>query len=113
MTHRDQFGDEKLNRIQLILYLMPLCGWILAALTLYGKESSSEQRKVSRISLSLTLSWLIFYVLLWAGSIYGDDTYSFRLLYANGLLTTGYILISLGLMWRLWRGKSINPSAKK
>jgi hypothetical protein len=113
MTGRDPFGDEKLKRINLILYLIPLVGWILSALTLSQKQSEPQKKKVSRISLNLTLGWFLFYILLWTGSTFSGDSYSLRLLYMNGLLTTGYIVISLTLMWRIWQGKSINLLALK
>jgi hypothetical protein len=45
--------------------------------------------------------------LLWLGAGQGTEVASFRLLYANGVLTSGYILACLVFMLGIWQGKSI------
>ena len=107
MTQFDPFQEQKLQRLQGIIYLLPMVGIIPALWTLYRRQGDTEQRKISRLSVMLTLSWLIFYSLLWFGSGQGAEVASFRLLYANGLLTSGYIVACLVFMLRIWQGKSI------
>jgi hypothetical protein len=103
MINHDPFGDRKLNRLQLMLYLIPFLGVIPAAWTMYQGEATGEKRQISRLSINLTLGWLLFYVFLWTGTTFTDQTLSFRFLYLNGLLTSGYILLSLGIIWKIWQ----------
>jgi len=107
MTQSDPFQEQKLQRLQRIIYLLPMVGAIPALWTLYRRQGDTAQRRISRLSVMLTLSWLIFYCLLWLGSGQESEVASFRLLYANGVLTSGYILACLVFMLRIWQGKSI------
>jgi hypothetical protein len=103
MINHDPFGDRKLNRLQLMLYLIPFLGVIPAAWTMYQGVAAGEKRQISRLSINLTLGWLLFYTFLWTGTTFTDQTLSFRFLYLNGLLTSGYILLSLGMIFRVWQ----------
>nr|WP_083786869.1 hypothetical protein [Gloeothece verrucosa] len=103
MNRSDPFGEEKLNKVQLMWYLFPLIGWIPSLWTLYRHQGNTEQRSVSRLSVRLTLIWLLVYATLWTGSALGSDIWTVRLLYLNGLVTTGYILACLSLIVRLSR----------
>jgi hypothetical protein len=106
LKNTDPLGEQKLLRLQLMLYLFPVVGCLPSGLTLAQKQGTAEQRALSRLSLTLTLSWLVLYGLLWTSSSFVGETTSLRLLYANGLLTTGYIIACLGLMFRVWQGKT-------
>lgn len=97
--------ETKLNKLQLMLYLLPVVGWIPAIWTLYHRQGNSAQKSISRISVTITLSWAIAYILLWTSSSFTPENYALRLLYLNGLLTSGYFFVSLGLIWRLWKRK--------
>lgn len=105
MINHDPFGDRKLERLQLMLYLIPFLGVIPSAWTWYRGERKGEQGQISRLSLNLTLGWLLFYALLWTGATFTDQTLSFRFLYWNGLLTSAYILLCLGIIFKVWRQK--------
>ena len=105
MINHDPFGDRKLERLQLMLYLIPFLGVIPSAWTWYRGERKGKQRQISRLSLNLTLGWLLFYAFLWTGAAFTDQTLSFRLLYLNGLLTSAYILLCLGIIFKVWRQK--------
>lgn len=107
MNNSDPFYEQKLKKLQLLLYLMPLVGWLPALWTLSRQQGTTEQRSLSRVSLSLNLAWLLAFSLLWMSSTQAPEVLSLRLLYLNGLLTSGYILACLGLSIRLWQGKSI------
>ena len=105
MINHDPFGDRKLERLQLMLYLIPFLGVIPSAWTWYRGERKGEQGQISRLSLNLTLGWLLFYAFLWTGATFSDQTLSFRFLYWNGLLTSAYILLCLGIIFKVWRQK--------
>lgn len=59
-----------------------------------------KRRRLSQQFLQLTLVWLLFYALLWGGGELVSDLSSFRLMYLNGLITSGYFLACLG--WMGW-----------
>jgi hypothetical protein len=107
MKDNDPFKEQKLHKLQLSIYLLPIVGWIPALWTLYRKQGNREQQSVSRLSVTLTLVWLLVYSLLWVGAAQTSEFLTLRLLYLNGLLTSGYLLTCLGLMIRLWQGKSV------
>ena len=101
MENRDIY-EEKLNRLQLLIYLIPVVGSLAAFWTLFHRDTSTKQQQsVSRLSLNLTFAWLLAYMLLWAGALQNSDILTIRLLYLNGLLTSGYFLVCFGLMVRL------------
>jgi hypothetical protein len=106
MNQNDPFNEGKLKQLQLYLYLVPIVGFFPALWTLYQRQGSREQKTVSRLSVTLTLTWLLTYSLLWFGAMQTSDLFTLRLLFCNGLLTSGYFLICVGLMIRLWQGKS-------
>jgi hypothetical protein len=108
MKDNDPFQEQKLHKLQLLIYLLPIVGWLPALWTLYRKQGNREQQAVSRLSVTLTLVWLLVYSLLWMGSVQTSEFLTLRLLYLNGLLTSGYLLTCLGLMIRLWQGKSVH-----
>lgn len=105
LDDHDPLKEAKLNKLQLIIYLLPLVGWVPALITLNLKSSTAAQRSVSRTSVLLIMAWVISYSLCWFGSLQGSDILTFRLLYLNGLLTSGYILVSLGLILKTLLGK--------
>ncbi len=91
---------------QLWIYLLPIVGVLPAIWTLYRGTGNSEQQKASRLSVMLVLLWFIGYIGLSIGATQSSEMLTFRLLYANTLLTSGYFIICLGLMFRLRTGKS-------
>ena len=97
---------KKLQKRQLLIYLLPIIGVIPALWTLYQTNADSEQKKASRLSIMLLLLWSIPYLSLFMGAGQTSEIVAFRLLYTNALLTTAYFLICFGLMFRLQQGKS-------
>ncbi|PSO49198.1 MAG: hypothetical protein BRC33_07610 [Cyanobacteria bacterium SW_9_44_58] len=92
---------------QLILYLIPIFGTLPAVWTLCRKNGTPQQRAVSRLSVMLALSWFLAYSLLGAGgSLTPSTIWSLRLLYLDGLITSGYFISCLVLLIRIWQGKS-------
>jgi hypothetical protein len=78
-----------------------------AVYSLWQKQGSRQELAVSRLVVTLALTWVITYGLLSAGSHLSPGL-SLRLLITNTLVTTGYTLTNLVLMVRLLRGKSVN-----
>ncbi|WP_009543104.1 hypothetical protein [Crocosphaera subtropica] len=104
--HHDPFQEQKLEKLQQITRLIPVVGWIPALWTVYHHQGTRQVLSVSRFSLRLTVIWAIAYSLLWLSSLQTSETLTLRLLYLNGLLTSGYILVCLGLMFRVWQRKN-------
>ena len=100
------------RHLKLWIYLLPVVGLVPAVWTLYRspkKQVNSnkyrEQKRVSLMSVRLVLVWLISYASLSVGAANGSEIISFRLLYANAIITTVYFLTCTVMMARL-AGKS-------
>ncbi len=104
----DPFQEKTLNKLRLLIYLLPVVGWIPSLWTSYRRQGNPEELSVSRLSVTLTLLWGVSYALLWLGSLQTSELFTLRLLYLNGLLTSGYLLISLGLILRVLQGKPVS-----
>ena len=103
---KDPFKEEKLKQLQLWFYLRPFIGIFQSFWTLYQNKATNKEKSVSRLSLNLGLSWLLIYSLFWLGSFStSSEILSFRLLFGNSLLTSGYFIISFILMIQVWQGK--------
>lgn len=114
MKNRDTFAEKRLKRLKISMYLTPAIGLIPALWRLYRKEGDREERSVYRLSVNLALTWLITYILLWLGATETPAIVTFRLLYLNGLLSSGYFLVCIILMVRILQGKSITlPKMKQ
>jgi len=96
--------NSAIPRKQLLLYLIPILGFFPSLWTLYRRQGSREQQAVSRLSITLTLTWLLGYLLLATGSA-TSDYLTLRLLLLNSFLTSSYFLVSIWLMFRLLQGK--------
>ncbi|MDV2995358.1 MAG: hypothetical protein N4J56_005012 [Chroococcidiopsis sp. SAG 2025] len=93
--------DREDNEAMLATSHQPLTNYQLP-ISNYHKEKLA----VSRLSITLALSWLLAYFLLSAGAE-ASELLNFRLLMLNSLLTSGYFLVSVWLMLRLTAGKSV------
>jgi hypothetical protein len=117
-NNNDPLKENKLKFLKLLIILLPIIGFVPALWTLYQSASTSEEKKVSRVSLGLGISWLIAYILLGIGAGNSSDLITFRLMYLNGLITSGYFIASVIFMFGIWRGKlpnfpQFNPKIKK
>ncbi|MFP4104411.1 hypothetical protein [Coleofasciculus sp.] len=104
MNHLDRLDNQNLQRLQLFAYLLPVIGFFPALWTLYRRQGTREQQAASRLSVTLAFAWLVGYILLLSGAQL-TEFWSFRLLFMNTMLTSGYFLVSVWLMVRLWQGK--------
>jgi heme/copper-type cytochrome/quinol oxidase subunit 3 len=94
------------RRFQLFWYLVPVVGFFPALWTLYYRQGNQQRQDLSRTVVTLTIAWLLGYVLLGVGAE-SSDSLSLPLLITNSLLTSGYFLTNLWLMAQLWQRKSV------
>ncbi len=98
-----------LDRLETFLYLTPVIGLFPSLWAIYRRQQNQRQLAVCRLSVFLAFTWLILYLSLDVGAdLAGSSTsIGMRLLFTNGLATSGYFLTSLWLMVLLWQKKSI------
>ncbi|MFM7427402.1 MAG: hypothetical protein ACKO7W_20785 [Elainella sp.] len=109
MPTPDPYKQQDLDRLQIFVTLIPVVGFLPALWALYRQQSSPAVQNVSRLVVTLTLGWLLGYGLLGAGAqLSSESTVStLSLLILSSLLTSGYFLVNLWLMVRLWQRKSL------
>lgn len=95
-----------LERLKLMIYLVPIFGVVPAAYSVWQRQGSRQEQSVSRLVITLALTWVMVYALLSTGSHLAPGL-SLRFLISNTLVTTGYTLTNLVLMLRLLQGKSV------
>lgn len=105
MKESDPLENQELHHLQLLVYLVPVMGFFPALWTLYRRQGTRQQQAVSRLSVTLACGWLLGYILLLSGAQL-SEFWNLRLLFINAMLTSSYFLVSVGLMIRLWQGKS-------
>jgi hypothetical protein len=114
MKQSDLIESEDLDRLQIFMYLIPVLGFFPALWTLYRQAegqspagiSGRSRRNASRLAVTLAMGWIVGYALLGAGA-QATDSLTLPLLIASSLLTSGYFLVNIWLMVRLWQGQSI------
>lgn len=94
------------GRIQLFVYLIPVIGFLPALWILYKRQGTSTQQAVSRLAVTLALSWLLGQVLL-AMSFQATESLTLPVLLISSVLTTSYFIVNFGLMIRIWQRQSI------
>jgi len=111
--------------LKLWIYLLPVVGVIPAIWTLSRTKSNTvtksenfaledsailrQQQKASRLAINLMVIWLTSYALFSLGAANVSDIMSFRLLYTNAIITTGYFLTCTWLMSRLGKANLFDP----
>ena len=99
---------QEFEQLKLLVYLIPIIGCFPSLWTLYHHRGTREQQAASRLSITLAFSWLLGYILLSASvGAYSSQYWTIRLLLLNTMFTSGYFLVSVGLMVRLWQRKSL------
>jgi hypothetical protein len=102
----DPFNEQDLKRLTLFIYFLPVVGFFPALWTLYRNQGDRRQQIASRASVVLGMGWIVSYVLLNAGA-HSTDTLSLSLLLISSALTSGYFIINLWLMIRVWQRKPL------
>jgi len=113
MKQSDPLESEDLNRLQISIYLIPVLGFFPALWTLYRQAgahptgtSERSRQNASRLAVTLAMGWIVGYALLGAGA-QAADSLTLPLLITSSLLTSGYFLVNIWLMVRLWQGRAI------
>jgi hypothetical protein len=102
----DPLDRAELNRLEILVYLIPVFGFFPALWTLSCRDNHAARRNASRLAVTLALGWLGGYLGLGAGAE-TIDAATLPLLILASLLTSGYFLANIWLMVRLWQGKSV------
>jgi hypothetical protein len=100
------FANQDLQRLLIFMYFIPIAGMLPALWTLYQQRGSHEQQQASRLVVTLTLMWLLGYVLL-GTTVQTTESLTLPLLIMSSLLTSGYFLANIWLMIRLWQRRSL------
>ena len=103
----ESFDRKEIKNLMLLFYLMPVFGAGLALWTLNKPNASSSERALSRLTLKLMLTWFAGTVMLDVG-VENIEVLKLPLLIVSSLFTSGYFVLNLGLMLRLWQGRSID-----
>lgn len=103
----ESFDRKEIKNLMLLFYLMPVFGAGLALLTLNNPKASSSERDLSRLAMKLMLTWFAGTVMLDVG-VENIDSLKLPLLIVSSLFTSGYFVLNLGLMLRLWQGRAID-----
>ena len=106
MPKPDSDSSQTLEKLKLLIYLVPIFGVFPALWSLYGKQGSRQEQRISRLVVTLALGWLLTYGLLSLGSQVSPSL-ALRLLVTNTLVTTGYFVTNLWLMVRLLQDKPV------
>jgi hypothetical protein len=100
------FASPDLERLQLLLYLIPVFGLGPSIWALAHRSSRQPQRATSRLSVTLAAAWVLGYTLLNLGAMAGGselNSLGSSLMLFNTLLTSGYFVGSVALMLRVWQ----------
>ncbi|MBI4782858.1 MAG: hypothetical protein HY785_16285 [Oscillatoriophycideae cyanobacterium NC_groundwater_1537_Pr4_S-0.65um_50_18] len=106
MSPPDRLKEENLKRLQMFIYLVPVVGFFPALWTLYRGKGDRELLNASRLTITLAGGWLLGYLLLGAGAVTFESV-SLQMLILASLLTSGYFVINIVLMVRLWQHKAL------
>jgi ABC-type antimicrobial peptide transport system permease subunit len=110
MTSTNNRKTDSLQRLTTFMYLTPIVGVLPSLWTLLRRQTNDRRElAVCRQSLWLAFLWFAAYITL---SVSADvpelpTTAAIRLLFFNSLITSGYFIVSLWLMARLWKGQSL------
>jgi hypothetical protein len=97
------------QRLETFFYLIPVIGLIPSLWAIYRRQRDKKQLAVCRLSVLLAFIWLTIYLSCNVGAdLSGTSTsIALRLLFINGLATSGYFISSLWLMMLMWQNKSV------
>ena len=97
-------GEQQ--RLRLFLYLVPVVGFFPALLSLYRKVDNRREKQISRLAVTLSLTWVLSLFLLGTGSTLAE-TPPLGAMVLSSMLTSGYFLANVWLMVQLWRRKRL------
>ena len=99
-------GDDDIKRLKMFIYLVPVVGFFPALWTLYRGKGTREERSVSRLVVTLSLTWILSVTVLNTGA-QAVDAAAIPLMITSTLLTSGYFVANLWLMVRFFQRKRL------
>ncbi len=100
-------AKKDVKDLMLLFYLMPVFGVGPAMWTLSQPDRSPKEKALSRLAIKLMLAWFAGTVALDVG-VENVDALKLPLLIISSVFTSGYFVLNLGLMLRLWQGRAID-----
>jgi hypothetical protein len=95
---QDVLTSPILSRLLLFTYMVPVFGMVPAAWTLTRRKSDRHHRNLSRLTMTLGLTWIL-------GSLMFNT--SLGIIDENSVFSSSYFIVSLWLMMRLWKRQSL------
>lgn len=104
--------DSTKERIEMFFCLMPVFGLLPSAIALVRQRSSRKVRDVSQVAIALMLAWAIAYGAM-GGVPAEGETLQVTAELMKATISSGYFVLCLYLMYRLYRHQAIAlPSLK-
>ncbi len=100
-----------LNRLLLFTYLVPGFGMVPALWTLTRSKSDRRHRAMSRLALTLGLTWALGCLVFNTSGITMSEngtSVQMTMLLLNSVFTSSYFVVSLWLMVRLWKRQTFD-----
>ncbi|MBE9012813.1 hypothetical protein IQ250_21675 [Pseudanabaenaceae cyanobacterium LEGE 13415] len=107
MNDFDRLEPDEIRHLRLFFYLLPVFGFFPAIWTLYHRSGSRQERNLSRFVVKFAMGWLLIYGLIGA-SAFTSESAQLPLLLTASFMTSGYFVLNLYLMVRLWQRKTIS-----
>ena len=106
MNKNNPSQNPDFGRIRLFVYLVPVIGFLPALWTLYQRQGNAQHQAVSRLAVTLALSWLLGQILL-GMSFQVSESVTIPVLLISSILTTSYFIVNVGLMLRIGQNRPI------
>lgn len=106
----DVLTSPTLSRLLLYTYLVPVFGMIPAAWTLTRRKSDRHHRHISRLAMTLGLTWILGSLLFSTSlGIMDDNAVSAQIWVTlfNSVFSSSYFVVTLWLMLRLGQRQRI------
>jgi hypothetical protein len=107
---QDVLTSPTLSRLLLYTYLVPVFGMVPAAWTLTRRKGDRHHRHISRLAMTLGMTWILGSVLCNASlGMVDENAISTQLWMTlfNSVFSSSYFVVSLWLMLRLSKRQSI------
>lgn len=102
----ESMEDSGMRRLRMFLCLVPVVGFFPALWMLYRNQGTRDERSLSRLVVTLSLGWILSVVVLNTGA-QSVSAATVPLLVMSALLSSGYFMVNLWLMVRLWQRKRL------
>lgn len=102
----EDLENKDLAHLGLFFYFLPILGFFPALWTLYRHQGSREQNAASRLAITLAFGWLLGYIFL-ETSARSSELLTIPLLLMSSVLTSGYFVVNIWLMVRLWQRRPL------